>query len=82
MFVYALLMSPEERAWFVAGLAARRGAESGIAYAFFTENCATMAWKMLRALLLPLRWRTLAGYGRGGLAAMVRARPGPDRGFR
>lgn len=48
---------------------------------FLTGATRPMAWKMARALLLPLRWRSLAGYARQGFAALSPATPGagPER---
>jgi hypothetical protein len=48
---YELQMTGDERRWFIAELAAQRARPASIAYAFFTENCATMAWKVLRSAL-------------------------------
>ena len=46
---------------------------------FLTNATRPMAFKMTRALLLPLRWRSLAGYARQGFAALSPALPGAGR---
>jgi O-antigen/teichoic acid export membrane protein len=45
---------------------------------FLSAATRPMAWKMARALLLPLRWRALAGYARMGLAALAGPQPGRE----
>ncbi len=51
MHIYRLVLDDAEKAALLASIAVRRGGRSRIGYAFFTENCATMLWKILRGVV-------------------------------
>jgi len=61
MHVYELVLSPDERRYLLAEVFAQEQRHMQIPYAFFTSNCATMAFDTLRAALpeLPARPTTL-----------------------
>lgn len=51
LHVFRLVLSDEERLFFLAEVFAQSRHEMRIPYAFLTVNCATMAWDTLRAVL-------------------------------
>ncbi|MBL8785373.1 MAG: DUF4105 domain-containing protein [Deltaproteobacteria bacterium] len=51
LFVYELVLSPDERRYLLAEVFAQSQGGMNIPYAFFATNCATMAWDTVRAVL-------------------------------
>ncbi|MFO0746139.1 MAG: DUF4105 domain-containing protein [Myxococcota bacterium] len=51
MQVYELVLTPEERRYLLAEVFAQKRGQMQVPYAFFSTNCATMAYDTLRAVL-------------------------------